>query len=96
MYAEHIYPLVLKSANRKIEFTIIEEGDVSKAEALKKNKNSYAAYKLDMKVDGIKSLVLNTDHLAQKIEATNLIVQMAEDMKQSFGPFIERTIETVK
>lgn len=23
MYAEHIYPLVIKSANRKIEFTII-------------------------------------------------------------------------
>lgn len=30
-----------------------------------------------MKVDGVKSLVLNTDHLAQKIESTNLIVQMA-------------------
>jgi hypothetical protein len=44
---------------------------------LKKKKNSYAAYKLDLKIDGVKSLVLNTDHLAQKIEATNLIVQMA-------------------
>lgn len=88
MYAEKIYPLVLQFANRKIDFTIIEEGDVSKTEALKKNKNAYAACKLDFKIDGIKSLVLNTDNLAQKIEATNLIVQMAEDMKQSFAPLI--------
>jgi hypothetical protein len=63
---------------------------------LKKKKNNYAAYKLDLKIDGVKSLVLNTDHLAQKIEATNLIVQMAEDMKQAFAPFIEQTIHTVK
>jgi hypothetical protein len=96
MYAEHIYPLVINSANRKIEFTIISEGDVSKAEALKKTKSNYASYKLDLKVDGVKSLVLNTDHLAQKIEATNLIVQMAEDMKHNFATFIEKTLPTVK
>lgn len=96
MYAEHIYQLVINSANRKIEFTIIDEADVSKADSLKKNKHNYAAYKFDMKVDGVKSLVLNTDHLAQKIEATNLIVQMAEDMKQAFGPYIEKTLPTLK
>lgn len=63
---------------------------------MKKKKNSYAAYKLDLKIDGVKSLVLNTDHLAQKIEATNLIVQMAEDMGHAFAPFIEKTIPTIK
>jgi hypothetical protein len=96
LYAQHIYPHVLQSANRKIEFTIIEEGDVAKAENLKKNKHSYAAYKLDLKVDGIKNLVLNTDNLAQKIEASNLIVQMAEDMHTAFAPFIESTLPTMK
>lgn len=63
---------------------------------MKKTKSNYASYKLDLKVDGVKSLVLNTDHLAQKIEATNLIVQMAEDMKHNFAPFIEKTLPTVK
>ena len=96
MYAEHIYPLVIQAANRKIELTIIEEGDTSKAESLNKNKHSYASYKLDMKVDGVKNLVLNTDNLSQKIEASNLIVQMAEDMKFAFAPFIEKTIPTIR
>lgn len=44
----------------------------------------------------MKSLVLNTDHLAQKIEATNLIVQMAEDMGSSFGTLIKDTLGTVR
>jgi hypothetical protein len=66
-YAELIYPFVLQSASRKIELTIIEEGELSKAENLKKNKHNYAAYKVDLKIDGVKSLVLNTDNLAQKI-----------------------------
>ena len=96
MYAQHIYPLVIKAANRKIEFTILEEGDVTKAENMKQSKHNYAAYKLDLKIDGVKNLVLNTDHLAQKIEATNLMSQMAEDMKHNFAPFIEQTLPTVK
>lgn len=96
MYAEKIYPLVIQAANRKIELTIIEEGDTAKADKLNKNKHSYASYKLDLKVDGVKNLVLNTDHLAQKIEATNLIVQMSEDMKQAFAPLIEQTLPTIK
>ena len=95
-YSEHIFPLILEAANRKIEFTILDEGDSNKAAALKGSKHNYAAYKFDMKVDGIKNLVLNTDHLAQKIESTNLLVQMAEDMGPAFAQFIERTIPVVK
>lgn len=67
MYSDYIYEHVIQAANRKIELTIIQEGDVTKADNLKRNKHNYAAYKLDLKVDGVKSLVLNTDHLAQKI-----------------------------
>lgn len=47
-------------------------------------------------MDGVKNLVLNTDHLAQKIEATNLMSQMAEDMRQNFAPFIQQTLPTIK
>lgn len=63
---------------------------------MKSNKNNYAAMKLDCKIDGIKNLVLNTDHLAQKIEATNLLVQMAEDMGPSFDKYIEQSLTIVK
>lgn len=95
-YAELIFPVLMMAADRKIEFTILEEGDVSKKESMKGSKHNYAAYKLDMKVDGVKNLVLNTDNLAQKIEASNLLVQMAEDMGQEFARFIERTIPLVR
>lgn len=95
-YSEHIFPLLMQAANRKIELTILEEGDSSKAASLKGSKHNYASYKLDMKVDGVKNLILNTDHLAQKIESTNLLVQMAEDMGLAFAQFIERTLPLVK
>lgn len=87
---------MIESANRKIELTIIEEGDTTKAETLKGSKSNYAAYKLNDKVDGVKNLILNTDHLAEKIEATNLMVQMAEDMGMSFGKYIEQAVPTVR
>lgn len=51
--------------------------------------------KLDFKIDGIKNIVMNTDTLTQKIEATNLLVQMAEDMGPSYGKYIEHTMPTV-
>lgn len=63
---------------------------------MKRHKHNYAEYKVDLKVDGVKNLVLNTDNLAQKIEATNLIVQMAEDMKMAFAPYIEATLPIMK
>ena len=51
--------------------------------------------KIDLKIDGIKNIVMNTDTLTQKIEATNLLVQMSEDMGSNFGKYIEQTIPTV-
>lgn len=69
MYSDYIFEKMMQAAGRKIELTIIEEGDTSGKgiETLKTKKHNYAAYKLDMKVDGVKNIVLNTDHLAQKI-----------------------------
>lgn len=39
--------------------------------------HNYAKLKLDLKIDGIKNIVLNTDTFSQKIEGTNLLSAMA-------------------
>lgn len=99
MYSDFVFDKMIMAANRKIELTVIEEGDTSgknTLDPLKIKKHNYAAYKFDMKVDGVKNIVLNTDHLAQKIEATNLMVQMAEDMGTAYSKYIEQTIPVVK
>lgn len=99
MYSDYVFAKMVDAAHRKVELTIIEEGDTSgknSLDPLKMKKHNYAAYKLDLKVDGVKNLVLNTDHLAQKIEATNLMVQMAEDMGTAYSKYIEQTIPIVK
>ena len=41
-----------------------------------------------MKLDGLKNLVLNTDHIEQKMEGANLLESMAEQMGSAFGPYI--------
>lgn len=39
--------------------------------------NRIVKLKLDFKMEGVKNIILNTDHLAQKIEATVLLSCMA-------------------
>ena len=39
--------------------------------------NRIVKLKLDLKIEGVKNIVLNTDHLAQKIEASVLLSCMA-------------------
>ena len=58
--------------------------------------HNYAKVKLDLKIDGIKNIVLNTDTFSQKIEATNLISAMAENMGSSFLKYAEHTIKIIK
>lgn len=48
--------------------------------------------KLDLKIDGVKNLVLNTDTLEQKIEASNLLSSMAEYMKGSFFKYADSMV----
>ncbi len=45
--------------------------------------------KLDLKIDGIKNIVLNTDTFEQKVEATNLLSAMAENMGENFMKYAE-------
>lgn len=57
--------------------------------------NRIVKLKLDLKIEGIKNIILNTDHLTQKIEASVLIVCMAEFMGSKFVPYVEKTIPLV-
>lgn len=57
--------------------------------------NRIIKFKFDMKLEGVKNIILNTDHLTQKIEASFLIACMAEFMGVNFVPYIEKTIPLV-
>lgn len=45
--------------------------------------------KLDLKLEGVKTLVLNTETFEQKVAATNLLSAMAENMGHNFIKYIE-------
>ena len=57
--------------------------------------NQFVKLKLDLKMDGVKNIVLNTDSLEQKLEATVLLACMAEDMGSEFCKYMEQTIPTI-
>lgn len=44
--------------------------------------------KLDLKIDGVKNIVLNTDTFEQKVQATSLLSAMAEHMGTAFGKYV--------
>lgn len=50
--------------------------------------NRIVKLKLDLKIEGVKNIILNTDHLTQKIEASVLIVCMSEFMGSKFVPYV--------
>jgi len=50
--------------------------------------NRIVKLKLDLKIEGIKNIILNTDHLAQKIEASVLLACMSEFMGVNFVPYV--------
>jgi len=60
---------------RKIDIQIIDELETQKQQNTKDNK--YVKIKLDLKLDGVKNLVLNTETFEQKVEATNLLSAMS-------------------
>ena len=64
-YADFVVPRAITSAMRKVEFHVIDETEVAKHE--KHNTNRMIKMKLDLKIDGVKNLMLNTDTLEQKI-----------------------------
>ncbi len=58
--------------------------------------HNYVKLKLDLKIDGVKNIVLNTDTFSQKIEATNLLSAMSENMGASYLKYAEMTIKIIK
>lgn len=58
--------------------------------------HKYVKLKLDLKIDGIKNIVFNTDTFEQKIESTNLISAMAENMGPAYLKYAEKTILVIK
>jgi len=50
--------------------------------------HKYVKLKLDLKIDGVKNIVFNTDTFEQKIEASNLICAMAENMGAGFLKYV--------
>ncbi len=79
---------------RKVFSQILSEYETPKEEE-NKSMNRIVKVKLDLKIEGIKNIILNTDHLAQKIEASVLLACMAEFMGVNFVPYVEKTIPLV-
>lgn len=65
VYSDFVFPQAIAAANRKIEFTVIDETETK--EIKNPNKNNLVKMKIDLKIDGIKNIVMNTDTLTQKI-----------------------------
>jgi hypothetical protein len=86
-YSDSIFTGVYEAAARKIDVQIIDELETQKQQDTSSHK--YVKVKLDLKIDGIKNIVLNTDTFEQKVEATNLLSAMAEHMGVNFVKYIE-------
>ena len=76
IYSDFVFERAMEAAIRPVDVQIIDELDKEK-EGKKGLMHNYAKLKLDLKIDGIKNIVLNTDTFSQKIQATNLISAMA-------------------
>ena len=95
MYADFIFERALEAAMRPVDMQIVDELDKEKTSG-KNLMHKYVKLKLDLKLDGVKNIVFNTDTFEQKIEATNLLSAMAENMGPAYLKFIERTILVIK
>ena len=87
VYSDPIFTRVYEAAARKIDVQIIDEIDTQKHQDTSSHK--YVKVKLDLKIDGIKNIVLNTDTFDQKVQATALLSAMAENMGMAFGKYID-------
>jgi hypothetical protein len=58
--------------------------------------HQYVKVKLDLKIDGVKNIVLNTDTFEQKVEATNLLAAMAEHMGEAFVNYVPAVLPVVR
>lgn len=81
-YADSIFPGVYEAAARRIDVQIIDELETQKQQETSGHK--YVKVKLDLKIDGVKNIVLNTDTFQLKVEATNLLAVMTEHLGGNF------------
>ena len=66
---------------------IIDEMETQKQQETAGHK--YVKVKLDLKIDGVKNIVLNTDTFEQKVQATALLSAMTEHMGTAFAKYVE-------
>jgi hypothetical protein len=65
IYSDYIFQLALQAASHKIDVQVVDESDFKKDNGNPMHK--YVKVKLDLKIDGVKSVVLNTDTFEQKV-----------------------------
>lgn len=87
VYSDAIFTGVYEAAARRIDVQIIDEMETQKQQDTSSHK--YVKVKLDLKIDGIKNIVLNTDTFDQKVQATALLSALTENMGVAFGKYID-------
>ena len=93
-YSDLVFQFAHAAAIRKIDFQIIDELDTEKNQKTANHK--YVKIKLDLKIDGMKNFVLNTDTFEQKLAASRLLSAMTEHMGEAFLPYVERMMGVVE
>ena len=86
-YTDSIFPGVYESAARRIDVQIIDELETQKQQDTSGHK--YVKVKLDLKIDGVKNIVLNTDTFQLKVEATNLLATLSESLGGNFVKYAD-------
>lgn len=66
MYSDQVYHYAYLAGSRKVFSQILNEYETPQEED-NKCMNRIVKLKLDLKIEGVKNVILNTDHLAQKI-----------------------------
>lgn len=93
MYAGRIIDRVVHGIMAKVDYKMVDETETVPEG---RQQSKFIKLKVDLKLNGgVKNLILNTDTLERKIEATNLLVSMAENMGVAFAPFVEKALEPV-
>jgi hypothetical protein len=76
IYSDFVFEKAMMAAMRPVDVQIIDELGNEKGDK-KGLMHNYIKVKLDLKLDGVKNIVLNTDTFSQKIEASNLLSAMS-------------------
>ena len=93
VYASRIIDRVIHGITAKVDYKMVDETETIPEG---RQQSKFIKLKVDLKLNGgVKNLILNTDTLERKIEGTNLLVALAENMGPSFGPFVEKSMDAV-